>query len=92
MTQARRPDGKFGGKATDITKQDVKRAIQFVANELDCSDAKVILKQPPVKVNAKVNADVTTSMGIPEFVLYAIIVTVVTIFLLTCTLYVWARV
>lgn len=91
MTQERRPDGKFGGKATDITKQDIKKAIQFVTNDLEY-DAKVVLKQPPARMKVDAKVQTQSSVALPEFVLYAIIVTAITVFLFACTMYVWARV
>jgi hypothetical protein len=69
MVQERRPDGKFGGKATDITLKDVHKAIALVRDEINV-DAKVILKKP-VQVNASVNSAVIHRLSWPEFVVYA---------------------
>lgn len=90
MTQARRPDGKFGGRVTDISNRDIRSIIRTLDEDMNPPDAKVVLKQPPVKINAKVRVE--SSLALPEFILHVIVVTAVTIFLGVCIWYVWVRV
>ena len=72
MTQARRPDGKFGSKATDISNRDVKQIIRTLDDSITLPDAPVTLKKAP-KIRVNANVDTIHRLGLPEFMLLAII-------------------
>jgi hypothetical protein len=72
MTQSRRPDGKFGSKATDISNRDVKQIIRTLDDDMNPPDAQVVLKKAP-KLRVNANVDNTHRLGVPEFTLLAVI-------------------
>ena len=67
MVQVRKPDGKFGGRATDIKKRDVDNAIRLVMDE-QVDDFQVRIRKP-VKIEATV--DTTHHLAAPEFLIMA---------------------
>ena len=72
MTQSRRPDGKFGGKATDVSSRDVKQIIRTLDDSIIPPDAQVVLKKAP-KIRVNANVDNIHRLGFAEFMLFAII-------------------
>lgn len=69
MVQVRKPNGKFGGKATDIKKSDVNNAIRLVMDET-YNDVRVTVKKP---VSVVVQSEVKHSLATPEFLVYAML-------------------
>jgi len=87
MVQVRKPDGKFGGRATDIRKRDVDNAIRMVIEEQ--ADIAVRIKKPVMVV---AQAEVRHSLGILEFVVYAALGVSLTFLAVAGTLYIQARI
>jgi hypothetical protein len=90
MTQIRKPDGKFGGRAADITPKDVHNAIVLINDEVNV-DVKIALKKP-VRVNMNANASVTHHLGTLEYALYATVTICILVITIIGGLYLLSRI
>jgi len=88
MVQVRKPDGKFGGRATDIKKSDVNNAIRLVMDET-YNEVNVSIRKPVV---IRTSGEITHSLGILEFVVYAALGVSLTFLAVAGTLYIQARI
>jgi hypothetical protein len=75
MVQVRKPNGKFGGKATDIRQIDVNNAIRLVMDE-QADDFRVRIKKP-----VRIEMDITHRLGAPEFMMMLGVALVVVLYL-----------
>jgi hypothetical protein len=87
MVQVRKPDGKFGGKATDVKKRDVDAAIRLVMDET-FSDVGISFRKP---LQVSTRARVEHSLGFLEFIVYAMLGVALTFIAIVGTIYLTTR-